>query len=48
MSTLFAGLLILAALAAWTFWALRRLRRRKTHGGCGCCSGRCPWRGRCR
>ena len=48
MSTLFAGLLILAALAAWTFWALRRLWRRRTHGGCGCCSSRCPWRGRCR
>ena len=43
---LFTGLLI-AGIAAWAVWALRRIRRRK---GCGCgsCSAGCPYRKNCK
>ena len=39
---LFTGLLI-AGIAAWAVWALRRTRRRK---GCACCPHDCPRRGK--
>lgn len=44
MAAFVTGGLILLALAAWIFWAVRRIRRRKGRG-CGSCSQDCPYRG---
>lgn len=41
MAAFVTGGLILLTLAAWIFWAVRRIRRRK---GCSSCTRDCPYR----
>ena len=41
MAAFVPGGLILLALAAWIFWAVRRIRQRK---GCSSCTRDCPCR----